>query len=79
MIVSGAAKYFYRSSGPVRRGNNKAKKAIGDNALGEAIPSRYRNGLGGINIEQVQRDRLEARRQVVRAMTRSLGRMWRKH
>ncbi len=36
----------------------------------ETIPLRYRNGQGGVDIERVRRDQIQARRQVVRAMIR---------
>ncbi|BCB08895.1 hypothetical protein HHSLTHF2_27850 [Vreelandella venusta] len=40
--------------------------------LDDAIPPRYRDGRGGIDLEQVQRDRRQAQKQVVRAMLRRL-------
>lgn len=40
--------------------------------LDNTIPPRYQDGRGGIDLEQVQRDRRQAKRQVVRAMIRRL-------
>ena len=40
-----------------------------------SIPLRYRDGMGGINLEQVQRDQRRARRDIVRTMIRSLDRL----
>ncbi|MBN8239135.1 hypothetical protein JF541_08270 [Marinobacter hydrocarbonoclasticus] len=45
--------------------------------LDDAIPPRYRDARGGIDLEQVQRDRRQAKRQVVRAMIRRLKQLWR--
>lgn len=78
MMISGDAKQLYPGKGPVRSGIGAGNNAIGDNARNEVIPIRYRNGRGGIDLEQIQRDRQEARRQVVRAMLGNLGSMWRR-
>lgn len=40
--------------------------------LDNSIPPRYQDGRGGINLEQVQRDQQQARRQVIRTMIRRL-------
>lgn len=45
--------------------------------LDDAIPPRYRDARGGIDLEQVQRDRQQAKRQVVQAMIRRLKQLWR--
>lgn len=36
----------------------------------ESIPARYRDGAGGINIEQVERDQRRARQEFVRSLFR---------
>lgn len=46
------------------------------NVPGTTIPPRYRDGRGGIAVEQIHHDRREARRQVVRAFMRRLGALW---
>jgi hypothetical protein len=37
-----------------------------------AIPARYRNTRGGVNLEQVRRDQRRARRDALRALARRL-------
>lgn len=37
-----------------------------------AIPARYRNARGGVNLEQVRRDQRRARRDALRALVRHL-------
>jgi hypothetical protein len=44
-----------------------------------SIPLRYRDGMGGIDLEQVKRDQRRARRDFVRAMIRGLNRLQRPH
>lgn len=44
-----------------------------------SIPLRYRDGMGGVNLEQVKQDQRRARRDVVRAMIRGLNRLRRPH
>lgn len=46
------------------------------NRMDDAIAPRYRDGRGGINLEQVEKDRRQARRQVIRAMIRRLKKSW---
>lgn len=43
----------------------------------DAIPPRYLDARGGIDLEQVLRDQLQARRQVVQSMVRRLKQLWR--
>ena len=44
-----------------------------------SIPLRYRDGMGGVNLEQVKRDQRRARRDLMRAMIRGLNRLLRLH
>lgn len=45
----------------------------------ETIPARYRNGAGGIDLEQVRRDQRQARRAFMQSIGRRLGARLRKH
>ncbi|EAZ97899.1 hypothetical protein MELB17_13542 [Marinobacter sp. ELB17] len=72
MMISEEVLYF-QSGGPVthREDGEVADRSV-DDSLEGTIPLRYRDGVGGIDLEQVRRDQLQARRQVVRAMIRRL-------
>lgn len=75
MMISTAVQQIYQGGTTMGRENDAEKRPVGG-APGDTIPPRYRDGRGGIALEQVQRDRREARRQVVRAMIRRLGDLW---
>lgn len=71
MMISAGVKYF-RGDVPLTRQNDEMEKgSVGDSLKG-AIPLRYRDVLGGVDIEQVKRDQRRARRQVLAAMIRGL-------
>ncbi|MFC4258541.1 hypothetical protein ACFOZ5_05760 [Marinobacter lacisalsi] len=72
MIVSGYSKHIYGNTRSEHRRSDQAEKIAGSHAPGDSIPARYRDQCGGIDLEQVQRDQKEARRQLVRAMLQSL-------
>jgi hypothetical protein len=78
MIISEEVRYF-QSGGPVthREDGEVADRSV-DDSLEGTIPLRYRDGVGGIDLEQVRRDQLQARRQVVRAMIRRLKKLLRR-
>lgn len=78
MIVSEEVQYFHRGSPLSRQENDNLEKASVDESLEGTIPLRYRDGMGGIDLEQVRRDQLQARRQVVRAMIRRLAKLQRR-
>lgn len=74
MISSGEVQSIQGGSARSRRDDRDVKEwSIEDSPEG-SIPPRYRDGRGGIDLEQVMRDQRAARRQVVRAMIRRLGR-----
>jgi hypothetical protein len=70
---------YFQSCGPVthREDGEVADRSV-DDSLEGTIPLRYRDGVGGIDLEQVRRDQRQARRQVVRAMIRRLGKLLRR-
>ncbi|MFL1406535.1 hypothetical protein ACJO2E_14465 [Marinobacter sp. M1N3S26] len=75
MIISAEVQHVYPGSATMRRENEAEKRPV-DSVPGDTIPPRYRDGRGGVALERVQKDRREARRQVVRAMMRRLGDVW---
>ncbi|HET8802730.1 MAG TPA: hypothetical protein VFN01_16290 [Marinobacter sp.] len=76
MLMSEEMKYFHGGNPLARRGNHEAPDRSADDSLEGNIPPRYRDGLGGINLEQVKRDQRRARQEFVRAMLRGLGKRW---
>lgn len=44
----------------------------------DSIPPRYRDNRGGIDLERVQMDQNEARRQVIQVMVRRIETLWRR-
>jgi hypothetical protein len=72
MMVSATVKHTHHG-GPLNRRSNDGveERAIEDSFEG-AIPLRYRDGHGGIDLEKLRRDQLQARRQAVRAIVRRL-------
>ena len=61
-----------------RSDNDDMPKGSADDSLKESIPSRYRDGRGGIDLERVRLDQHEARRQVIQAMIRRIEKLWRR-
>lgn len=76
MMISGEAHYVSGDSSLSRQtdtgAEEKAEEKSVDDLLRRTIPHRYRDGLGGINLEQVRQDQRQARRDVVRGMLRRL-------
>ncbi len=60
-----------------RAKNDGIEKTAVGGSFSESIPHRYRDGKDGINYEQLRRDRIRARREVVQAMLGSLRKFWR--
>lgn len=77
MIVSGEVQYFHGVGVLTRRDPADVEAGHVGVSLKGAIAPRYRDGLGGIDLEQVRRDQRQARRQVVRAMIQRLEQLWR--
>ncbi|ROU01473.1 hypothetical protein EB809_05120 [Marinobacter sp. R17] len=67
MMVSGQAPYMPRRL--VTRQDHAGEER---ESLKESISPRYRDGLGGIDLERVKRDQRRARREVFRALIRRL-------
>jgi allophanate hydrolase subunit 1 len=72
MMVSKHKPYF-NSGDPLTRLNkgDEEKQGVDDES---AIPLRYQDGLGGIDIEKVQREQRQAKQQFIRAILRYLFR-----
>tara|TARA_R110002020_G_scaffold393308_1_gene603580 strand:- start:1073 stop:1312 length:240 start_codon:yes stop_codon:yes gene_type:complete len=68
---------YQRHASLPRGDHDNMPKGCADDSLNESIPSRYRNGRGGIDLERVQLDQNEARRQVIQAMIRRIEKLWR--
>ena len=58
------------------RDSADAEKRRAGDWPGESSPTRYRDGRGGINLEQVRRDQLRARQEWLRAGVRRLKALW---
>lgn len=74
MMVSEEEQYFQGRGPLIFREDDEVKEGN----VEDYIPLRYQNGQGGINLEKVRRDQLQARRQVVRAMIRRLEKLLRR-
>lgn len=70
MVDSKEEQYFNGVGSFTRQDNEDVEKEIVDD-MG-AIPVRYQNGLGGIDIEQVRRDQRQAKQQFIQAILRYL-------
>lgn len=76
MLISEEVKYFQGvNTLAFRENDNVPCKRIDESPEG-SIPPRYRDGLGGINLEQVKQDQRQARRELILAMARRLGTLW---
>ncbi len=78
MMVSEKVQYFQGKRPLICREDDEVKEGSVDDSLEGSIPLRYQNGQGGIDLEQVRRDQLQARRQVVRAIIRRLKKLLRR-
>lgn len=76
MLYSGHAQYLCDGTS-VNRGIGQPEEGKHSDPGGEAIPRRYRDGRGGIDLERVRGDRLRARQRVISAMLQRLRAMWR--
>lgn len=75
MLISEEMKYFHGGNPLALRENDDVSDRRVDESLEGCIPSRYRDGLGGIDLEQVKRDQRQARRELVRGMLQRLGKL----
>ena len=78
MMISEEVRYFHDDDPLTRRDDGKVEEGSGGDSLEGTIPLRYRDGVGGIDLEQVRRDQLQARREVVRAIIRRLEKLQRR-
>lgn len=73
MLVSKEMTYFHGHNPLAFREKDDVSDRSVDRSPESSIPPRYRDGMGGINLEQVRRDQRRARREFVRAMIGRLG------
>lgn len=73
MLISEEMKYFHGGNPIAFRENDDAPGRRVEDSFEGSIPARYRDGMGGIDIEQVKRDQRQARKELVRAMLQRLG------
>ena len=76
MLIS-AEKTYLRGGNPLAFREHADRNAKESHR--SSIPLRYRDGMGGVNLEQVKRDQRRARRDLMRAMIRGLNRLLRLH
>lgn len=70
MLISEQMPYLHPSQVLLRESHTDSPET--------SIPTRYRNGRGGINLEQVKHDQRRARNEVVRAMLQRIGKRFRR-
>lgn len=75
MMISGEAQYLRGACPLIARDQNKGEGGYSDAAHKLSIPPRYRDGMGGIDLEQVRRDQRRARSDVIRAAIGQLSRL----
>lgn len=56
--------------------NDDMAKGSADDSLKESIPSRYRDGRGGVDLERVRLDQHEAKRRIIQSMIRRIQQLW---
>jgi hypothetical protein len=76
MMISAEVKGFQDRKPLTAKEADEAKERRYNESLQGAIPPRYRNGRGGIDLDRVRRDQRHARQQVIRAMMRNLKELW---
>jgi hypothetical protein len=68
---------YVNSGAPVAlHDSGNAEKGRASDLTGESIPVRYRDGRGGINLEQVRREQLRARQEWLRAVVQRMKALW---
>ncbi|MEQ9547425.1 MAG: hypothetical protein RIK85_15590 [Marinobacter sp.] len=73
MLISKEMTFFQAGNPLAFREKDDGSDRRVDRMPESSIPTRYRDGMGGINLEQVRRDQRQARREFVRAMIGRLG------
>lgn len=68
MLISEQIKYFHGGALPAQRNPDDVSRRRVEDPLADGIPTRYRDGHGGINLVRVKRDQRRARNEFVRAM-----------
>lgn len=75
MLISDQIKYFHSGNPLAGRENDDVSGQRLDESFEGSIPPRYRDGRGGIDLEQVKRDQRQARQELVQAMLHRLGKL----
>ena len=78
MMMSGEVQYFRGTCPLVARDRDNGEAGDSNAALKLSIPPRYRDGMGGIDLEQVRRDRRRSRNEVMRGAIVQLSRLRRR-
>ena len=76
MLFSSQAHHYQHGDLLVHSDHHDKEGVSTDDSPGESIPHRYRDKSGGINIEQVRKDQLRARQQVVQAALKRFKKIW---
>ncbi|MDR5874634.1 hypothetical protein [Vreelandella gomseomensis] len=72
-MMDSKQKPYFNGGDPLTRLNKEDEERQGDDDK-TAIPLRYQDGLGGIDIEKVRREQRQAKQQFIRAILRYLFR-----
>ncbi|MDK8465227.1 hypothetical protein [Marinobacter sp. SS13-12] len=73
MLISEEIKYFHGGNPLALRDNDDVSAPKTEDSFEGSIPTRYRSGMGGVNLEQVKRDQRQARRELVQAIIHRLS------
>ncbi|BES73140.1 hypothetical protein RE428_41580 [Marinobacter nanhaiticus D15-8W] len=74
-MISGEAQYFRSAYPLLPREQVRVGHGYSEAPLKASIPARYRDGQGGIDLEQVKRDQRRARSDVIRTVIGRLSRL----
>ncbi len=75
MLLSKEMTFFHGHNPLAFREKEDVSDRSVDRLPGNSIPPRYRNRMGGVNLEQVRRDQRRARREFVRAIIQRLDKL----
>jgi len=70
MFATKKLQYFHHGERSFRCNNNDATEDNLNQSVEQSIPPRYRSEQGGVNTDQVRKDRDLARQKVIRAWLR---------
>lgn len=73
MLISEEMTYFHGGSPLALRDADDLPGPRAGDSSSASIPTRYRSGMGGVNLEQVKRDQRRAKKELVQAIIHRLS------